>query len=159
MKRRTLLAAANAAALGLAGSPAWAQAKISGDVRFFCGFPPGGTADLLCRILADALKPEIGQNVIVESKSGASGFIANETVANSPPDGRTVGLAAQRCLGAVTRGNVESLLGEAATDQVPELRVVLDDMHVRRHHGPSIARFRCGPERSRSRRNCDVTGA
>jgi tripartite-type tricarboxylate transporter receptor subunit TctC len=98
MKRRTLLAAANAAALGLVGSSAWAQAKISGDVRFFCGFPPGGTADLLCRILADALKPEIGQNVIVESKSGASGFIANETVANSPPDGRTVGLAAMAAM-------------------------------------------------------------
>jgi tripartite-type tricarboxylate transporter receptor subunit TctC len=98
MKRRTLLAAANAAAFGLAGSPAWAQAKISGDVRFFCGFPPGGTADLLCRILADALKPEIGQNVIVETKSGASGFIANETVANSPPDGRTVGLAAMAAM-------------------------------------------------------------
>ena len=98
MKRRTLLAAANAAALGLVGSPAWAQAKISGDVRFFCGFPPGGTADLLCRILADALKPEIGQNVIVETKSGASGFIANEAVANSPPDGRTVGLAAMAAM-------------------------------------------------------------
>ena len=98
MKRRTLLAAANAAALGLVGSSAWAQAKISGDVRFFCGFPPGGTADLLCRILADALKPEIGQNVIVETKSGASGFIANETVANSPPDGRTIGLAAMAAM-------------------------------------------------------------
>ncbi len=98
MKRRTLLAAANAAALGLVGSPAWAQAKISGDVRFFCGFPPGGTADLLCRILADALKPEIGQNVIVETKSGASGFIANETVANAAPDGRTVGLAAMAAM-------------------------------------------------------------
>src|SRR4029453_6086354 len=99
MKRRTLLAAANAAALGLVGSPAWAQARISGDVRFFCGFPPGGTADLLWRLLAGALKPEIGQNVIVETKSGASGFIANETVANSPPDGRTVGLAAMAARG------------------------------------------------------------
>ena len=98
MKRRTLLAAANAAALGLVGTRAWAQAKISGDVRFFCGFPPGGTADLLCRILADALKPELGQNVIVETKSGASGFIANETVANAPPDGRTVGLAAMAAM-------------------------------------------------------------
>lgn len=98
MKRRTLLAAANAAALGLVGSPAWAQAKISGDVRFFCGFPPGGNADLLCRILADALKPEIGQNVIVETKSGASGFIANEAVANAPPDGRTIGLAAMAAM-------------------------------------------------------------
>jgi len=98
MKRRTVLGAGSAAALGLAGTPAWAQAKITGDVRLFCGFPPGGTADLLCRILADALKPEIGQNVIVETKSGASGFIANETVANAPPDGRTVGLAAMAAM-------------------------------------------------------------
>jgi tripartite-type tricarboxylate transporter receptor subunit TctC len=98
MKRRILLGAGSAAALGLARSPAWAQAKIAGDVRFFCGFPPGGTADLLCRILADAAKPEIGQNVIVESKSGASGFIANETVANAAPDGRTVGLAAMAAM-------------------------------------------------------------
>lgn len=98
MKRRTLLGAASAAALAPIGSSAWAQAKISGDVRFFCGFPPGGTADLLCRILAEALKPEIGQNVIVETKSGASGFIANETVANAAPDGRTVGLAAMAAL-------------------------------------------------------------
>src|SRR5882757_8159390 len=98
MKRRTLLAAAHAAVLGLAGRPAWAQARISGDVRFFCGFPPGGTADLLCRILADALKPEIGQNVVVETKSGASGFIANEAVASAPPDGRTVGLAAMAAM-------------------------------------------------------------
>jgi tripartite-type tricarboxylate transporter receptor subunit TctC len=96
------LTAGGAAALGLAGTPAstpaWAQAKITGDVRFFCGFAPGGTADLLCRILADALKPEIGQNVIVETKTGASGFIANEAVANAAPDGRTIGLAAMAAL-------------------------------------------------------------
>jgi tripartite-type tricarboxylate transporter receptor subunit TctC len=98
MKRRTLLGAGSAVALGLAGAPAWAQARIGGDVRFFCGFPPGGTADLLCRILADALKPEVGQNVIVETKSGASGFIANETVANAPADGRTIGLAAMAAM-------------------------------------------------------------
>jgi tripartite-type tricarboxylate transporter receptor subunit TctC len=124
MKRRTLLAAANAAALGLAGSPAWAQARISGDVRFFCGFPPGGTADLLCRILADALKPEIGQNVIVETKSGASGFIANETVANSPPDGRTVGLAAMAamCVSPVMPG--QKLPINVDTDLTPIASIV-----------------------------------
>ncbi len=98
MKRRTLLAAAGAVSLGAAGSPAWAQAKITGDVKFLCGFAPGGTADLLCRILADALKPEIGQNVIVDTKTGASGFIANEAVANASPDGRTIGLAAMAAL-------------------------------------------------------------
>ena len=143
MKRRTLLAAANAAALGLVGSPAWAQARISGDVRFFCGFPPGGTADLLCRILADALKPEIGQNVIVETKSGASGFIANETVANSPPDGRTVGLAAMAamCVSPVMPG--QKLPINVDTDLTPIASIVgVYNMLVFGKHVP----FRTVPE-------------
>ncbi len=98
MQRRTFVGAGSMAALGtLAGIPAYAQ-KIAGDARILCGFPPGGTADLLCRILADAVKSEIGQNVIVETKSGASGFIANETVATAPADGRTVGLAAMAAM-------------------------------------------------------------
>jgi tripartite-type tricarboxylate transporter receptor subunit TctC len=79
-------------------APVWAQSKISGDVRFYCGFAPGGTADLLCRILADAVTSEVGQKVIVDTKTGASGFIANETVANAAPDGRTIGLAAMAAM-------------------------------------------------------------
>ena len=67
-------------------------------MRFYCGFAPGGTADLLCRILADAVTPEVGQKVIVDTKTGASGFIANETVANAAPDGRTIGLAAMAAM-------------------------------------------------------------
>ncbi len=143
MKRRTFLAAANAAALGFVGSPAWAQARISGDVRFFCGFPPGGTADLLCRILADALKPEIGQNVIVETKSGASGFIANETVANAPPDGRTVGLAAMAamCVAPVMPG--QKLPINVDTDLTPIANIVgVYNMLVFGKHVP----FRTVPE-------------
>jgi tripartite-type tricarboxylate transporter receptor subunit TctC len=143
MKRRTLLAAANAAALGLVGSPAWAQARISGDVRFFCGFPPGGNADLLCRILADALKPEIGQNVIVETKSGASGFIANEAVANAPPDGRTIGLAAMAamCVSPVMPG--QKLPINVDTDLTPIASIVgVYNMLVFGKHVP----FRTVPE-------------
>src|SRR5260370_16894452 len=85
MQRRKVRGAGLAALGAMAGAPAWAQAKIGGDVRFYCGFPPGGTADLLCRILADAVAPEIGQKVVVDSKTGASGFIANDTVANATP--------------------------------------------------------------------------
>lgn len=98
MQRRKFVGTGAAAAFGsLIGGPALAQ-KIAGDARILCGFPPGGTADLLCRILADAAKSEIGQNVIVDTKTGASGFIANETVATASPDGRTVGLAAMAAL-------------------------------------------------------------
>jgi tripartite-type tricarboxylate transporter receptor subunit TctC len=119
MKRRTFFGAAGASALGLADSPAWAQAKITGDVKFFCGFAPGGTADLLCRILADALKPEIGQNVIVDTKTGASGLIANEAVANAAPDGRTIGLAAMAamCVSPVMPGQKLSI--NVDTDLTP----------------------------------------
>jgi tripartite-type tricarboxylate transporter receptor subunit TctC len=105
MLRRTLMAGvAGSAALAALGGPASAQ--IKGDVRIFCGFPPGGTADLLCRLIAESTGPVIGQKMIVETKSGASGFIANETVAKSPPDGQTILLAAMAafCVAPVMPG-------------------------------------------------------
>jgi tripartite-type tricarboxylate transporter receptor subunit TctC len=99
MKRRTFVGAGSALlGAAAAGSPAWSQGRIAGDVRFFCGFPPGGNADLLCRLLAEAAKSEIGQNIVVENKAGAGGFIANETLANAAPDGRTIGLAAMAAM-------------------------------------------------------------
>ena len=102
MLRRSLLAG-SAAAAAFGGA---AQAQIKGDVRIFCGFPPGGTADLLCRLLADSTGPVIGQKMIVETKTGASGFIANEAVAKSPPDGQTILLAAMAafCVAPVMPG-------------------------------------------------------
>ena len=44
------------------------------------------------------MKSEIGQNVLVDTKTGAGGFIANEALANAAPDGRTVGLAAMAAM-------------------------------------------------------------
>src|SRR6185503_3077816 len=92
------IAALASAASGGAAVPVRAQGKITGDARFLCGFPPGGNADLLCRLMAEGARSEIGQNIIVENKAGAGGFIANETVANAAPDGRTVGLAAMAAM-------------------------------------------------------------
>lgn len=75
--------------------PAQAQAQDfpSRDVRIICGFAPGGTCDLLSRMLAEHLTPLFGQRVIVENRTGASGIIAADTVAKSPPDGHSVYLA------------------------------------------------------------------
>lgn len=122
MKRRQLIGA-GLAAMGATAMPAGAQPKLAGDVRFFCGFPPGGTADLLCRLVAEALTSEIGQKVIVETKSGASGFIANETVANAAPDGRTIGLAAMAamCVSPVMPG--QKLPINVDTDLTPVCNV------------------------------------
>jgi len=89
MNLRTL---AGTLLLALATVPSQAQ-QLKGDVRFFNGFPPGGTSDLLGRMLADALAPIVGQKVIVENRTGASGFIAAEATARSAPDGHTIFLA------------------------------------------------------------------
>ena len=72
--------------------PAGAQ-QLKSDVRFLNGFPPGGTSDLLGRLMAEAISPVVGQKVIVEQRTGASGFIAAEACAKSPPDGHTIFLA------------------------------------------------------------------
>jgi len=140
MKRRIFVGAGAAA---LAGAPVWAQSKIGGDVRFYCGFAPGGTADLLCRILADAVAPEVGQKVIVDTKTGASGFIANETVANGAPDGRTIGLAAMAamCVAPVMPG--QKLPINVDTDLTPIANIAgVYNMLVFGKHVP----FRTVPE-------------
>jgi tripartite-type tricarboxylate transporter receptor subunit TctC len=124
MQRRTFVGAGTGAVIGaMTGWPARAQ-KLSGDVRFLCGFAPGGTADLLCRILAEATAPEVGQKVIVDTKTGASGFIANEIVAKSPPDGRTIGLAAMAalCVSPVMPG--QKLPINVDTDLTPIANIV-----------------------------------
>ena len=53
-------------------------------------FPAGGTADLLPRLVAEKIRPMLGQTVIVENKPGASGNIGLEGVARSAPDGYTL---------------------------------------------------------------------
>jgi len=138
MKRRIFVGVA-----ALAGAPVWAQSKIGGDVRFYCGFAPGGTADLLCRILADAVTPEVSQKVIVDTKTGASGFIANETVANGAPDGRTIGLAAMAamCVAPVMPG--QKLPINVDTDLTPIANIAgVYNMLVFGKHVP----FRTVPE-------------
>ncbi|HMJ99868.1 MAG TPA: tripartite tricarboxylate transporter substrate-binding protein [Reyranella sp.] len=112
-------------------------------MRFYCGFAPGGTADLLCRILADAVTPEVGQKVIVDTKTGASGFIANETVANGAPDGRTIGLAAMAamCVAPVMPG--QKLPINVDTDLTPIANIAgVYNMLVFGKHVP----FRTVPE-------------
>ena len=67
--------------------PCIAQDK---PVRILIGFPPGGTTDLLGRVLADRLKDGLGQPVLVENRPGAIAAIAAEAVKNAPPDGGTL---------------------------------------------------------------------
>lgn len=58
----------------------------------YVGFPPGGPTDALARILGDALRPALGQPVVIETVSGASGTIGAGRVAHAEPDGYTIGI-------------------------------------------------------------------
>lgn len=87
--RRMLMSAVGAALLA---QPIASHAQ-SGVTRIVIGFPPGGTLDIVARILAPALGAELGQSVIVENKPGANGAIAAEFVSRAAPDARTLWLS------------------------------------------------------------------
>ena len=82
----------------LVASQAWAQppsissghAFPNKPIRLVTGYPPGGSADFLSRILADELTRELGVTVIVDNRPGAGGNIAAELVARANADGYTI---------------------------------------------------------------------
>jgi tripartite-type tricarboxylate transporter receptor subunit TctC len=90
MKRRSILAAT------LLPLPVLAQARWNPDrpVVFQVGFPPGGVIDYVARLLARELSPRLGQNVVVENRTGASGNLATQALVRAPADGHAIGFAA-----------------------------------------------------------------
>jgi tripartite-type tricarboxylate transporter receptor subunit TctC len=77
--------------LGLAvAAPALAQQYPSRPVRFVVPFAPGGSTDTLARTIGVKLADSLGQQVVVDNRSGANGNIGMEIVARSPPDGHTI---------------------------------------------------------------------
>jgi len=72
---------------------ALAQSWPDKPIKLIIPFAPGGTTDILGRILAQQMTTILGQNVIVENKGGAGGNIGAEVVANAPPNGYTLLLA------------------------------------------------------------------
>jgi tripartite-type tricarboxylate transporter receptor subunit TctC len=94
------LVASPRAALAQASSQEWPQQPI----RIIVAFGAGGGADIIGRILADAMQERLGKPVIVENKPGAGGILGNELVANAAPDGYTLGvMTAGQIIAAVTR--------------------------------------------------------
>jgi tripartite-type tricarboxylate transporter receptor subunit TctC len=89
--RRGFLSLAGCAAACAAAVPtAWAQAWPARPVRIIIGFPPGGPADILARLIGQRLSERLGQPFVIESRPGAGSNIATEAVARSPADGYTL---------------------------------------------------------------------
>src|SRR5262245_19473692 len=92
LRKLAVLAIGTAALWSVALAPpdpvAWSQAART--IRVIISVPPGGSIDLLVRILADYISTAKGQSIIVESRPGAGGIIAAEAVARAPPDGNTL---------------------------------------------------------------------
>ncbi len=90
--RRTLLGSALAAPF-VASLPRFARASAwpaAGPIRLVVAQGGGGNADVVARILVDALEPVLGQRVLVENNGSASGMRAAEDASNAEPDGRTL---------------------------------------------------------------------
>src|SRR3954467_14082346 len=84
---RTLLSILAAALLALPGA---AQTYPSKAIRLVAPFPPGGSIDVVGRVLATKRSESLGQQIVVDNRSGASGILGSEAVMNAPPDGYTL---------------------------------------------------------------------
>lgn len=90
MNRRTLLVAAVAVAALAPFATSAQEAWPSKPIKIIVPFAPGGTSDVLARIVADKLAASLKQPVVIDNRGGAGGIIGADAVAKSPPDGYTL---------------------------------------------------------------------
>src|SRR6266446_86082 len=86
-RRQFLQLAGVAAALPVASGIAGAQTYPSRSITIVVPFPPGGSTDVVARIMAERMRPLLGQPVIIENVGGAGGSIGVGRVARAAPDG------------------------------------------------------------------------
>lgn len=146
LSRRGLAALLAAAPLlSFAADPAWP----TGPIRLVVGNPPGGTTDVVGRLVAAKLTQLLGQTVMVDNRAGASGLLAAEFVSTSPADGYTLMMASSqiatyRALYPATKLRPETLesIGFVATS--PYVMVVHPSLPVKTY-GELIAYAKANP--------------
>ena len=128
MKRRhfAAIAAATLAVASLAAPAALAQERTT---RIWVGFPPGGSADVIARLLADKLRVSLNQNVIVENKPGAAGRVVLGELKRAAPDGQTLVLSPSGAL-VIAPHLYSNLPYDPVKDFTPVSRLVTFDFAV-----------------------------
>src|SRR6266446_3262655 len=89
-RRQFLHLAVGAAVLPAVSRIARAQAYPTRPVRIIVALAPGGGTDYVARLIAEYLTRSLGQQIVVENRTGAGGMLGVEMAARSPPDGHTL---------------------------------------------------------------------
>jgi tripartite-type tricarboxylate transporter receptor subunit TctC len=89
-RREFLHLAGAAAALPLSSRTVRAQSYPTRPVHLVVGFPPGGVSDLYARLIGQFLSEKLGQQFVVENRTGAGGSLATDAVSRAAPDGHTL---------------------------------------------------------------------
>jgi len=107
MQAKGLLRAGFGIALALSFTQNFARAQDAAypnrPIKMLVGFGAGGGTDIVARIMAQKMSESLGQSVVVENRTGASGLIAAEDVAKSPPDGYTLMMGSQTVFAVAPR--------------------------------------------------------
>jgi tripartite-type tricarboxylate transporter receptor subunit TctC len=134
-RRFTGLAAGSATLLG---GPRIVCADLSQQTtRIMVGFSAGGTVDTIARIVAQAIGPILGRNVIVENRPGGSGSIAANAVLQAPADGHTLlfGIFSHAVAPALVKLNYDTIRDFAAVSQVASVPLFLFASEKSPYHG------------------------
>ena len=121
MHARILRLALACGALGLlapASALAQAQSYPNRPVVMIVPFAPGGSTDVIARVVADAMRYPLGQSVIAETRAGAGGSIGTAAIAKAAPDGYTIGMGTASTL-AINPAAYKNLSYDVRTDLVP----------------------------------------
>jgi tripartite-type tricarboxylate transporter receptor subunit TctC len=118
MKMRAFAVAAFAAILIANPLAATAQQWPDKTVRILVPFPPGGGTDIQARLLSVAFQKSMGQNFIIDNRTGANGLIASQLTVDSPPDGNTI-LFTSGSISVVATLNAKQMKFNVYNDLVP----------------------------------------